>query len=330
MAQAPTVKIGRRTFTLLFHDLLRPLTESERQALKNSIREYGIRVPVMVDEDDGVIDGANRLQIAAELGLDDVPVDVQRALPHEWKVGMAHDLNDARRHLTPAERRKLKEQRVERIAEARRLGASIRTIAEAEGVSVGQVQRDLKAATVSGDTVEPKGGKVRGKDGKERSATRKARVPVQPAEETAAEPVEANEKETEQQVKAEASESTPFKGAIAELVRLYQEKKLLHGEVKLLAGGLTEDEQRRLIAAGITAVKDWLCERAWKASVGNALLGIQFIHALELPGYFMPYGHSWNPSQASPEARQKILAALRKAREQIGSWIQTMEAWPEA
>jgi hypothetical protein len=62
-----TVRIGKDTFTILFPDLLRPLTEQERRELKDSIRKHGVRVPLIVDEHKGIIDGANRATIVAEL-----------------------------------------------------------------------------------------------------------------------------------------------------------------------------------------------------------------------------------------------------------------------
>src|ERR1700730_4259722 len=102
----PIITIGDRTFTILFSDLLRPLQDSERQALENSIRKQGVIVPVVVDEHDGIIDGGNRAQIAGEGGLANVPVDVRRDLTHEQKLELALALNDARRQLTPADRRR--------------------------------------------------------------------------------------------------------------------------------------------------------------------------------------------------------------------------------
>ncbi len=77
-------------------------------------------------------------------------------------------------------------ERVGRVVAWRREGLSLRAIAQAEGVSLGQVQRDLGEATVSGDTVDPHGGKVRGRDGRVRpargkKAAAKLRQPSGPA-----------------------------------------------------------------------------------------------------------------------------------------------------
>jgi hypothetical protein len=77
--------------------------------------------------------------------------------------------------------------RIHRVAEARQEGNSLRTIAEKEGVSLGQVQRDLQeSSTVSGGgTVAPTDGKVKGRDGKTRTA--KPKRQPKPAPERSAE-----------------------------------------------------------------------------------------------------------------------------------------------
>lgn len=58
---------GKKTYRVLFPALLRPLTPREYQDLKNSIRKHGLKSPVLVDEEGGILDGANRARIAAEL-----------------------------------------------------------------------------------------------------------------------------------------------------------------------------------------------------------------------------------------------------------------------
>jgi ParB-like chromosome segregation protein Spo0J len=170
-----TVTVGERTFTLLFPDLLPELSERERTDLRENIRRNGVITPIIVDEHDGVIDGAHRVTFAVELGLPVVPVEVRRGLTPERKIELAYSLNEDRRQMDPATIKRLKAARVERVAAARREGKSIRTIAEEAGVSKSQVERDLQEAksTVPGGTVELPKGKVKGKDGKARPATRK-------------------------------------------------------------------------------------------------------------------------------------------------------------
>lgn len=180
----PVVTIGKRRFTLLFPDLMRALTDIERQALKNSIRKSGVTAPVITDEEGGVIDGANRLQIAAELELPAVPVHTLVGLSYQQKAELALSLNDARRHLKPAEFRALQEDRKERIARvvaARTEGMSTREIAEQVGVSQPQVIADLRAAGDKGlSPAIPE--RVKGRDGKTYEASKaKPKADYQPA-----------------------------------------------------------------------------------------------------------------------------------------------------
>ncbi len=172
-----TITLGDKTFIILFPDLLRPLTPDERAGLKASIEKDGIKVPVTIHQGAGdpdwypdgppcscrVLDGMNRLEIAAEMGLGAAAVPYRLANDDRYTEDatvaelreLALALNQHRRHLTPQEMQELRARRIVRVAEARQEGKSIRVIAEQEKVSVAQVQRDLADATVSGDTLAP-------------------------------------------------------------------------------------------------------------------------------------------------------------------------------
>jgi transposase-like protein len=63
-------------------------------------------LPVVVDEENGIIDGINRLEIAAEVGLDRVTVMPAVGLTPEEKRELAIALNRHRRHLTAEDKRK--------------------------------------------------------------------------------------------------------------------------------------------------------------------------------------------------------------------------------
>lgn len=169
------IKVGRRKFTVLFPDLLRQLTQNEMQTLKNSIRKTGVVTPVIVDEEGGVIDGINRVRIAAEVGLANIPVSLRSGLSVEQKADLAIALNDARRHLTRAERERIrKEQKVRNIAAAAS-GKSTRAIAQEEGVSKDTVHRDAGCSGVAHETPEQAPSpppKVTGRDEKQYPAKR--------------------------------------------------------------------------------------------------------------------------------------------------------------
>ena len=57
-----TITFNGTVYTCPFQDLLRPLTPEERDALKKDIQKRGIVVPVIEDEDHGILDGINRLE----------------------------------------------------------------------------------------------------------------------------------------------------------------------------------------------------------------------------------------------------------------------------
>jgi hypothetical protein len=178
MSEQRQIKLGRKTFTVLFPDLLRPLTPDERAGLEAGIRDLGFCDPVTVDEDDGVIDGANRLEIAAKLGLTAVPTEVHRGLTAQKKRALAESLNVNRRQLSPEDRERMRAERIEQVAEDKRQGKSTRQIAEDRGISQTQVRLDLKEA---GEQSCSPDSKVTGRDGKTYPATRPApREPEQP------------------------------------------------------------------------------------------------------------------------------------------------------
>jgi ParB-like chromosome segregation protein Spo0J len=197
------VMVGKQSFTLLFPDLLRPLSADERTRLRDSIQARGkVVVPVVVDEHDGVIDGGNRVILAAELGLAEVPVDVHPGLTQEQKRDLALSLNEDRRHLSPEDRREL-------ALRLRQEGKSYREIGDRLGIGKSTAQRDLQDAggkSLPPDPASDEEAKesaasgvpfgtpetVRGRDGKQYPAQRTPAPELpDPSDETEDEEVEA-------------------------------------------------------------------------------------------------------------------------------------------
>lgn len=170
MGVMKTIKHQGKTYRLPFADLFRPLNESERSRLEESIEKHGVRHPVIVYAGNLVIDGGNRLEIGAEFDLD-VPIVDVGDYGAEAARELAITLNRDRRHLTPDEQQAARAERIERVAEKRAEGKSLRAIAEEEGVSAPQILADIKEAGVKGLTPEPD--KVVGKDGKRQSSKKK-------------------------------------------------------------------------------------------------------------------------------------------------------------
>lgn len=143
-------------------DALEPAVES---ALTESIRRFGVLVPVVVTQDGELLDGHHRKRIADAIGAS-YRVDVVTVADDDEAREIARTLNADRRHLDATKRREM-------VAHLRAKGHSFRAIAGAVGATLGQVQRDL--STVSTDTVPER---VVGLDGKSRPARRPTIVPA--------------------------------------------------------------------------------------------------------------------------------------------------------
>jgi ParB-like chromosome segregation protein Spo0J len=87
--------------------LLPALTPEEYESLKADITTNGILVPIIRTEDGETIDGHHREQIAAELGISDIPVKTIDSLGDEERRHMRIRLNANRRQLTGEQKRHL-------------------------------------------------------------------------------------------------------------------------------------------------------------------------------------------------------------------------------
>jgi hypothetical protein len=171
-----TIVVGGKRFRVLFPDLLLPLTAAERAGLRQKMQaSRRVEVAVIVDENNGIIDGINRLTLAAELGITDVPLDVRAGLTLEQKRDLAITVNTERRHLSQEEKRE---------AIARQLKAqperSNRQVAAEVGVdhkTVATVRENLEA---TGEI--PQLERTEGADGKSRPASRPASPSSPPTE----------------------------------------------------------------------------------------------------------------------------------------------------
>jgi ParB-like chromosome segregation protein Spo0J len=129
------------------YQLMPSLRFEEEAALRADIRIRGVIVPVVVDEDDEILDGHHRAAIAKDEGLE-YPVVVLRGLDEAGKIEYILALNLARRHISSLQRYELAKQ-LQRVH-----GWSNRRIAEHLGVSEATTRRDLQAATASNDAVD--------------------------------------------------------------------------------------------------------------------------------------------------------------------------------
>ncbi|WP_269304835.1 ParB N-terminal domain-containing protein [Aeromicrobium sp. HA] len=117
----------------MLYQFLPRLTDDEYSSLEASIREHGIQVPILVDENKSIIDGHHRHEIAERLGIE-CPRRFAIDLSDEQKRTLALSLNVDRRHLTRDQRRQLitasvmADPQLSNRQHAERTGASDKTV----------------------------------------------------------------------------------------------------------------------------------------------------------------------------------------------------------
>jgi ParB-like chromosome segregation protein Spo0J len=80
------IRVGETLYFGLFAGLLPDLKGKAFEAFKASVREHGIRVRILLDEHNNVLDGWQRLLAAAALGLTQVPIEVRAGLSFHEKL----------------------------------------------------------------------------------------------------------------------------------------------------------------------------------------------------------------------------------------------------
>jgi len=105
----PSIVWNGETFLLPYNNLFRQLTSRERVNLRDDIQKRGVKVAIVVDVSKSpkeIIDGGNRLSIAAELDLgpEALKFDECDNLTPEQRDELAKVLNLHRRHLSKEER----------------------------------------------------------------------------------------------------------------------------------------------------------------------------------------------------------------------------------
>jgi hypothetical protein len=126
-----------------------------------------------------ILDGRNRFLAAKAANIK--PVFREFIGTDEEAKEFVKRANEHRRHLTEDWLRRRRKERIERVAEARAEGQSIRTIAEAEKVSEKTVRNDIAEQVRTPSAPEPaKPKKTTGKDGKTYPAEKPKPTPAKP------------------------------------------------------------------------------------------------------------------------------------------------------
>lgn len=119
-----------------------PLPPDEYQALKDSIAERGVEVPIIVDEFGEVIDGRMRRHIARELGVE-CPSEVRSGLTLDERRELAVTLNGPRRHMNREQKRQLVV--AELMIGRDRSDRAIGRLAGVDHKTVGKVRQEIEA-----------------------------------------------------------------------------------------------------------------------------------------------------------------------------------------
>lgn len=161
-----TITFAGVTYCCPYYDAMPPLTSDERTDLWADIAANGVMCPVIVTDDMEVIDGHNRLEIAAELNITAVPMTVVSGLTSDQKRLRAEDLNLHRRHLTRERKREIIARRLK--DNPTQSNREIADSAKADHKTVGAIRADLEA---TGEI--PQLAATRGMDGRTRTTSRK-------------------------------------------------------------------------------------------------------------------------------------------------------------
>ena len=145
---------------------LMPISDEDRKRLKDDIEKNGVRdslkTYIGTDGEYYVLAGATRLDIAKELALPLVPIDVYDA-PGPEREAFAIDENLARRHLTLAQKQELAKYFLK--ASPDKSDRSIGEMAGLDHKTVGKVRKES-----GGEIPHPE--KRTGKDGKKQASTK--------------------------------------------------------------------------------------------------------------------------------------------------------------
>lgn len=160
------VHIGEMTFKMPFENVIPPLDADQLAEVEASIKEEGIRVPVLRDQYDRVIDGHNRVRLAVKHGITIIPVECIEVKDDNHARWLVIELNVKRRHMNSKQRGLLAELLLKMNPER-----SNRELGRVSGVSdhtVANIRDELESTAQIAQL-----DKTVGKDGKAR--TRKPR-----------------------------------------------------------------------------------------------------------------------------------------------------------
>jgi ParB-like chromosome segregation protein Spo0J len=207
---ADEIVFNGTTYRVAFGNLLPPLTDDEIRELRNDIKHRGVIYPIVVTDQNEVIDGANRLHIAAELGLAEVPFTEKTGLTPEEQRQLALDLNVHRRQLSRAAKKRLIKEHLR--ANPTQSNKAIAMKLQVDDKTVAKNRAELEANSEIPNSQERKG-----RDGHKRPAhPKRAPREKESTSQPNTRPVEANEQPSlfviDKPQKEETQANNPVKG----------------------------------------------------------------------------------------------------------------------
>ena len=203
--------------------LVPALSAAEREALTNDIKEKGaILTPVLIDHAGNVIDGHNRVDIAIELEMDEVPVTIVQLSDEDDAKRLAIESNLNRRHLTLQARKK-----VARTLLKLTPWKSNRQIAKEAGIDPKTVGSQREEAEAAGEIEEQT--TTVGADNRARPTTRKPSA------------TESNESKIKEQYRSDVS---ALKTGLDELLGKLDRKKMPALSAEAFVGAMTPAQKK--------------------------------------------------------------------------------------
>jgi 16S rRNA G966 N2-methylase RsmD len=127
-----------------YSSLVYPLLKSEYELLKNSISNKGLHLPIIVNQDNVILDGHNRLKICQELGIEP-KFEVKEFLDPLQEKEFVIEINFKRRHLNNFQIAEL-EYKMEEIYKER---AKLRSFSNLKNVN-----KETKLSTAPTDAID--------------------------------------------------------------------------------------------------------------------------------------------------------------------------------
>jgi ParB-like chromosome segregation protein Spo0J len=258
----PYVDFDLLRYLLPFEELLPPLAADELGELREDIRARGMLQDIVVHETDDlgvweVLDGANRVRICKELGLEEPPkFRPVRNLTLEEKRQLALDLNLHRRHLTREQKRELVARLL--VAESEKSDRAIATTVGVDHKTVAVVRAEKEAG---GEIPHQK--KRTGRDGKKQEKRTAKPAPLKihrPIADTETAPAEVSEEDGVSYAIDSANDRPP--GTV-------QGKgiRIAHEAINLLQDIPRKDPLR---FRGLQLVQDWIANNESEPALAGA------------------------------------------------------------